>query len=182
MTTERLALERLAPGHADALFHGLSDKRLYAFIDDEPPLSLEALRGRYARLATQRSPDGLEIWLNWAVRTLRAGEYIGYVQATISKDHWAMIAYVLFYNSWGYGYGREAVTAMLQELQKNHGVTKFRAFVNPQNIRSRSLLQALGFELCETNHPVPSDVRSKTRELEYVLRKSGPSPCQTAEE
>src|SRR5580658_3556434 len=179
MTTERLALEMLAPSHADALFHGLSDKRLYTFIDDEPPGSLEALRGRYERLATQRSPDGLETWLNWAVRTLRAEEYIGYVQATITKDHWAMIAYVLFHNSWGYGYGREAVTAMLLELQKNHGVTKFRAIVHPQNSRSRSLLQSLGFELCETNHLVSSDVQSKTGELEYVLRKSGPSPCQT---
>ncbi|HZM05031.1 MAG TPA: GNAT family N-acetyltransferase, partial [Candidatus Saccharimonadales bacterium] len=136
MLTERLELELLAPEHAEALFDGLSDKRLYTFIDDEPPISLEALRQRYERLAMRRSPDGLETWLNWAVCTLQPREYIGYVQATIKSDNWALIAFVLFYGFWGKGYGQEAVTAMLQELKKTHSISNFSAFVDPRNRRS----------------------------------------------
>jgi [ribosomal protein S5]-alanine N-acetyltransferase len=171
MLTERLELELLTPEHAEALFDGLSDKRLYTFIDDEPPISLEALRQRYERLATRRSPDGLEIWLNWAVSTLQPRKYIGYVQATIRMDSWAVIAFVLFYGSWGNGYGQEAVTAMLQELQKTHAVSNFRAFVNPRNRRSRALLQSLGFEISKTDRPLSRNSQSKTHEIGYVLHE-----------
>ena len=175
--TERLELELLTPDHAEALFHGLRDKRLYTFIDDEPPVSLEALRRRYEMLLKRRSPEGLETWLNWAVRKLRPSEYIGYVQATVTKDGWADIAYVLFYDSWGKGYGREAVTAMLEELKNTYFVSSFRALVNPRNRRSRALLQSLGFVPRGTGHRVRPTSRSKSHELEYILYQVGVSLC-----
>ena len=170
MLTKRLELELLTPEHAKALFCGLSDERLYTFIDAKPPVSLAALRQRYETLATRRSPDGLETWLNWAVRTLRSRKYIGYVQATVRKDGWADVAYVLFYDSWGKGYGKEAVTAMLQELKKTYSVSNFRALVNPHNRRSKGLLQSLAFELSAKSHPARL---TKTQDLEYVLPKVG---------
>ena len=170
MLTKRLELELLTPEHAEALFCGLSDKRLYTFIDDKPPVSLAALRQRYEALATRRSPDGLQTWLNWAVGTLRPRKYIGYVQATVTKDGWADIAYVLFHDSWGKGYGKEAVTAMLQELKKTYFVSNFRALVNPHNRRSKGLLQSLAFELSGNSHPAQP---TRTQELEYVLHKVG---------
>ena len=162
MLTQRLELELLMPDHAEALFHGLSDKRLYKFVDDEPPASIESLRRRYERLVTRKSPDGVEIWLNWAVRTLQPPVYIGYVQATIRKNGWAEIAFVLFHEFWGQGYGKESVTAMLQELNKTYFVSNFRAFVNPRNWPSRGLLQSLGFELSGREVPLQSRLRGRT--------------------
>jgi [ribosomal protein S5]-alanine N-acetyltransferase len=175
--TERLELEALTPAHAEVLFHGLKDRRLYRFIDVEPPASVEMLRRRYERLATQRSPDGSETWLNWAVRKFCNQEYIGFVQATVANDGWASIAFVLFHDSWGQGYGKEAVAAMLTELQKAHGISRFRAFVNTRNRRSKALLQSLGFEPCGAKDAVLPAVGRPSGELEYVLHNDVTS-CQ----
>lgn len=174
MITERLELETLMPSHAEALFPGLGDRRLYTFIDDEAPVSIAALRARYERLAAQRSPDGLEVWLNWAVRKLCNQEYIGFVQATLTKDGCATIAFVLFYNSWGKGYGKEAVAAMLTELRTIRSVSKFRAFINPRNRRSETLLRSLGFKKLKAKKSMPSSAGCKPSEAEYVLSRISP--------
>lgn len=73
----RLRLEPLSPDHAEVLFEGLRDRRLYSFIAEEPPASADALRARYTKLATRRSPDGADRWLNWAIRHRRRDAYLG---------------------------------------------------------------------------------------------------------
>jgi len=144
--TLRLTLEPIEPTHADALFDDLRDHRLYEFIDDEPPESVAGLRSRFAKLATRKSPDGVETWLNWAVRRVNDARYVGYVQATIGLNQPAQIAYVFFRKAWGNGYAREAVAGMLEHLRKSFGITVFRAHVDTRNLRSISLLEALSFE------------------------------------
>src|SRR5687768_15804343 len=62
--TARLRMEPLEPRHAEPLFHGLRDDRLYELTDDDAPVSVEALRARYEILARRRSPDGRQAWLN----------------------------------------------------------------------------------------------------------------------
>ena len=145
VVTPRLRLEPLLPGHADAMFEGLRDPRLYAYTPDEPPVSRDALRARYARLATRRSPDGSEDWLNWAIADRRSGAYLGYAQATIRGDGSAAIAYVLFTDAWGNGYAREAMRAVLRELAERRGCRRADASVEPANARSIAVLEALGF-------------------------------------
>lgn len=144
--TERLRLEDLTPEHAEKLFDGLQDPSLYAFIDDEPPPSLDWLRARYERLATRRSPDGRERWLNWAIRIHRTGDYAGYVQATVRQDGTALLGYVLFGTAQGRGYGTEAVEATLRHLAAHERVAEARASVDPENAKSIALLERLGFE------------------------------------
>src|SRR5207249_414216 len=114
--TPRLVLEPLEVSHADELYDGLRDERLYEFIDSDPPESRERLRTRYAKLASRRSPDGTEAWLNWAIRECRTDRYVGFVQATVNASRSALIAYVLFHSAWGNGYGREAVAALIRQL------------------------------------------------------------------
>ena len=63
----RLRLDPLLPMHADAMFQGLRDERLYEFITERAPASLSALRDRYRMLASRKSPDLSEEWLNWAL-------------------------------------------------------------------------------------------------------------------
>ena len=140
-----LTLEPQTAAHADEMFLVLSDPAIYQF-ENEPPASLPWLRERFSRLESRRSADGEQAWLNWAIR-LSGGELIGYVQATVSKDRRAMIAYVLGSRYWGQGYALRAVRAMMGELAEQYDVRQFLAIFKRANVRSRRLLERLGF--CE---------------------------------
>ena len=145
LQTQRLTCEELKPIHASRLYEGFQDDRLFEFIDDSPPIDLESLHSRYERLAKGKSPDGCGIWLNWAIRLRETEQYFGTVQATVLGDQSALIAYVLFRDAWGQGYAREAVTEVVRHLQVTYSVLKYRATVDPRNIRSIRLLESLGF-------------------------------------
>lgn len=142
----RLRIEPLVEFHARLLFEPLRDEELYEFIADRPPESAERLAERYRRLETRTSPDGREAWLNWALWSLPGERYVGWLQTTIHPDRTAHIAYILFRDAWGRGFGREAVTALIQHLQDDWGTTRVLATVDTRNLRSIALLEALGFE------------------------------------
>ena len=143
LTTERLVLEPLVAGHAEALYEVLSELELYRYLDYGPPPSLEHLRSVYAELEARVSPDGAQLWLNWVVRP-QGRTPVGFVQATVSgADAW--IAYVLGCESWGRGYASEAVRAMIGHLGSACGVARFLATTDEGNARSVRLLQRLGF-------------------------------------
>jgi ribosomal-protein-alanine N-acetyltransferase len=140
-----LALEPICDHHAEALFAGLSAPEAYQFIPQDPP-SMESLAARYQLLAHGASPDGREIWLNWALRR-HASEYIGFVQATVQRDtRAALIAYQLFPGFWRQGYGREAVAAMLKYLIELLDIRAVSAFIDTRNLASRRLVENLGFK------------------------------------
>lgn len=141
-----LRLEPIAPTHAGELFGGLSDPELYRFVAESPPASVAALRSRYEKLATRRSPDGSETWLNWAIWSREERAYLGYVQATVGRRGVAEVAYVLFRAYWRRGYARAAVAQMIALVEKEHHVTTFWANVDSRNVASRALLTALGFD------------------------------------
>lgn len=143
--TPRLRLEPLEPSHAPGMFPGLQNTELYRFIAEAPPESVEALRERYRRLSTRTSPDGREAWLNWALRLEPGGDFAGWVQATVHPDGSAHVAYVLFVEAWGKGYGREATSALIEHLRVAWNVHTVVATVDPRNRRSIALLEALGF-------------------------------------
>jgi len=165
LRTLRLRLEPLEERHALVLFEGLQHPELSQFVSEKPPESVAALRERYRRLERRRSPDGLEVWLNWAVRLNATGRYVGYVQATVHRDDSAHIAVVLFRDDWGHGFAREAVGAMIDHLQRQRATNVFRATVDAGNLRSIALLEALSFE----RDGGPDDP-SRLTELRYTLR------------
>src|SRR5215211_8889952 len=132
LETERLLLEPLLPEHAPLLFEGLADERLYRFIPTDAPESAEALEGRYRKLSTRRSPDGSEIWLNFAMR-LREGTtpedgavphatYVGTLEATVYPDRSAYIAYTVVVPFWRRGYAREGCARLLRHLLEDYRV------------------------------------------------------------
>src|SRR6516225_5884175 len=98
--TERLLLEPLEQRHAQALFRGLKDTRIYQFIDDTQPHSIEELEKRYRTLEHRKSPDGSETWLNWAIYSLADAKYVGYAQATLYESETANLGYVVFFEDW----------------------------------------------------------------------------------
>ena len=170
LETARLRLTPLCAEHAAAMFEGLSNERLYRYFSERPPQSVAVLRERYARLELRRSPSGDALWLNWIVIPKADGAPAGYVQSTLSGAT-ASVAYVLFEASWGRGYAREAVEAMLLELQDTYAIRTATATVDPRNVRSVRLLEQLGFALVETRsgvewvHGILADESSYARTL-----------------
>jgi RimJ/RimL family protein N-acetyltransferase len=127
----------------------LCDPAIYTY-ENAPPPSLEGLRERYARLESRISPDGEEIWLNWVIR-LPSSALIGYVQATLRPHGLAAIAYELHSDFWGQGLAHEAVQAMLGEVAQRYGVRHLLALLKRRNLRSRRLLDRLGFGLASAD-------------------------------
>ncbi len=143
--TARLCLEPLVRQHAAAFYPLLQDERIYQFIPQTPPGSLEELERRYELLERRASPDGEEKWLNWALRLRSNQHYIGQLQATVLGDGTGLISYQLLSVYWGQGYAHEACTWLLRELATMN-VDVVRAEVDTRNLASIRLLDRLGFK------------------------------------
>jgi len=166
--TPRLTLEPQCAAHADAMFIVLSDPAIYAY-ENAPPASLEWLRRRFAALEARRSPNGREQWLNWVLR-LRSGELIGYVQATLDTEGRAFIAYELASAHWGRSLAREAVEAMIDELASHYRVQTLAAVFKRANVRSRRLLERLGFGPAAPAEAADEDLMQRTLALPATSR------------
>jgi ribosomal-protein-alanine N-acetyltransferase len=143
LESERLTLEPLIEAHAAILFPQLRDPQLYEFLDSEPPHTVEILESQYRRWEPRRSLDGSQEWLNWAAR-LRAGEYVGWVQATIYEAGRADLAYLVFRAHQRRGYAAEACRAVMEYVHVAHGVRVVRATIDPANEASIALAKKLG--------------------------------------
>src|ERR1700722_7143847 len=136
----RVRLEPLMESHAYSLFPLLEDEALWEFIDEAPPESLLALRARYRGLESRRSPDGTQLWVNWAI-ALHDGTVMGFVQATVPADRASIaIAYVLGRPYWSQGFAYEAVSAMMASIEESLGFVEFMATVDCRNVASARLL------------------------------------------
>src|SRR6266446_437014 len=141
--TASLTLEPQSATHAQEMFAVLGDPAIYEF-ENKPPPSLEWLRTRFTKLESRLSADGQEQWLNWVIR-VPTSELIGYVQATVRPDGHAAIAYELSSAYWGRGLARQAVQAMISELAGHYRVRSLSSVLKRENLRSKGLLERLGF-------------------------------------
>jgi RimJ/RimL family protein N-acetyltransferase len=154
--TDDLTLEPLLALHAQEMFVVLSDPAIYEY-ENEPPASVEVLREIYAERESRQSPNGREQWLNWVIR-LADSRLIGYVQATVTSDGRAAIAYELASAYWGRGLAQQAVRAMIGELEGHHRVRSLSAVLKRGNLRSFRLLDRLGFLLASPEEHVQCEV------------------------
>jgi len=145
ISTARLELAPLAREDAEELFSVLSDLSLYDYTHDAPPVSLSALRERYAYLESRRSPDGTEAWLNWVLREIATGMAVGYVQATVNS-HYADIAWVVGTPWQRRGFATEAARALVVWLRCT-GVREVRARINPMHTASQRVAANAGLAL-----------------------------------
>jgi RimJ/RimL family protein N-acetyltransferase len=171
----RVKLTKLRCEDAAEMFALLSDGRLYEFIPDQPPRSVDALRARYRVLEKETSPDGRELWLNWVIRASDGNAALGFVQATIVRGgDSAQIAYVLGSRHWGRGYAREAVGQMLAVLERGYGIAVFEAEVDWRNDRSIRLMERLGFARAgEKATELPEGRASRDVVLRLSVRGTG---------
>lgn len=145
LAEDGLVLEPLEARHAEAMYRILCDAELYRYLDEPPPVSLDALRKRYEYLERRKSPDGSQDWLNWIVIPAGGGP-VGFVQATVEATT-ASIAYTLARDEWGRGHATRACRLMIGNLVASYGVQRLTAIAEVENTRSIRLLERLGFAL-----------------------------------
>lgn len=170
LLTPRLALEPLSTAHAQKLFSSLGDERLYAYIPQDPPTSVAALTERYTRLSRRLSPDGREIWLNWALRSRTDSFYVGVVEVTARADDSALLAYMIFTPFQGQGYAREACVRVLDHLANDYGTRLVIADIDTRNRPSIALAEALGFARTAITQDADYFKRASSDEYRYELR------------
>lgn len=154
--TARLTIEPLLPAHAEELFPLLTPPALHRFTPRRPPASREALRERYRRLSSRRSPEGTERWLNWVMRERASGRAVGLLEATVEGER-ALIAYTVVVDAQRRGFGREGVTWLLAWLASALRVTRCVATIDVQNEASIALARAAGLTLIETRPAAEPD-------------------------
>lgn len=169
-----LTLEPQTAAHAGEMFDVLQDVEVHTYLEDTPPVSVDALRERLARLETRRSADASEQWLNWALRR-DDGALIGYVQATVRANGLAWIAYVLGRAHWGHGHATRAVRTMIDELVSQYGVTQLLATADRDNRASIALLGRLGFTPAPEAWRRDHDVLDRDVLLAWASAPAGPA-------
>jgi len=173
LSSPPLILEPLVERHAAILFSLLQDPALYEFVPEDAPKSLEQLQSRFRMLEGRRSPDGDELWLNWAV--LVDGEAAGLVQATCRLDRKLFVAYEVFDGFRRRGVAVGAVRLMLSHLSKFHLADLALAYVDTRNAASIAVLARLGFSRVRRIEGADYFKNAVSDEFEYVRTMSGPS-------
>jgi ribosomal-protein-alanine N-acetyltransferase len=172
LRSNNLILEPIERTHATALFDALQAPRLYSFIPQDPPKSLEALQARYERLSKRQSPDGTEVWLNYAIFSPAKGVYLGTVQATCTAAGQAYLAYEVFPPHWRRGVAREACGALISHLFSTCGVEVVSSLVDTRNVASWRLLEALGFRRMGTIENADHFKGARSDEFRYEITRS----------
>ncbi len=162
LTAAGLVLEPLTVAHAPEMFEVLCDPLTYRYLDHPPSPSVDHLRAVYKQLETRKSPDGRQLWLNWVVR-VPGQPPMGYVQATVVSPGRAWVAYLLASKHWGHGHAYTAMLAMLDDLGKSCGVTRYMATVEVGNQRSIRLLERLGFHGASAQEAVGHELTATER-------------------
>lgn len=170
LETDRLRLEPLRESHAAELFDLLSDHRLYEFIPQDPPTTLDALASRYRFLESRHSPDGDEAWLNWAVRSTEDGICVGTVQVTIAPDRRAQLAYEIGVPFWRRGFATEACARVISALFED-GIPEVWAELDTRNVASIRLLERLGFTRGALRRNADRFKGADSDEWTYTLRR-----------
>ena len=144
MRTDRLRIEPLASDHAQQVFELLQDGRVYEYIPEMPPPTVEALEARYSQLVAGPRPDVDQRWLNWIMFLKQSESPVGSLQATISKSQ-AEIAYIVYPKYWRKGFAKEGVMRLLDYLSAVAGVTEAVANIDHRNAASIALVRSVGF-------------------------------------
>jgi ribosomal-protein-alanine N-acetyltransferase len=146
LETERLSLRRVDQQDAGELFALYSIPEVVQFINLEPLQRVDQAKALITAFETLfESGKGLR----WGVFTLDSGHLIG----TCGFKEWdprrfrAEISYDLAPASWGSGYMREALVAVLDYGFHHMQLRRVEGMVDPRDTRSHNLLSGLGFRM-----------------------------------
>jgi len=143
LQTQRLTLEPIDESHASALYDLFDDPELHLFVPFEP-ISIEQQTARCIRWAKRKSPDGKELWLNWAGRDRLTNSVVAHFQAGVAENGVASIGYLVARKFQGQGLAYEGLQAVFQYLQDDLEVREVKAWSDTRNIASHRLAKKLG--------------------------------------
>lgn len=141
ISTDRLDLLPLRVDHADEMAVALSDPDLHIFIGGAPA-SPDELRSRYERMLAGPEEAGRS-WCNWVIRLREDDCLVGTVQATITPEREAEIAWVVGVPWQGRGIATEAADALVAWLSRQR-VGSVIAHVHPRHAASGAVARSVG--------------------------------------
>ncbi|WP_240056505.1 GNAT family N-acetyltransferase [Bacillus mesophilum] len=130
-----------------------------------------------------RKPEELyDWWLNqvytFSIEFVRLGvehegRFIGYGDLADIKNHTAEFGIAIGDRTlWGQGLGTKAAAELMEYGTKNFGITTYNAETHENNLRSRKMLERLGFQ--EINRNGKEEYLGEYVELiQYRLRSNG---------
>lgn len=146
--TDRLVLEPIVESHAEKMLPMFLDESLYNFIPQNPP-TLDQLQKRYRAWSKRTSPDGSEIWLNWAARTFADCNYVGHFQAGYNEKDGFSVAYTIAKAFQKKAYATEGLGSVINFLRTRMQAPSIKAWVDTRNEPSIRLVKRLGFQQTE---------------------------------
>lgn len=142
--TTRLILEPIKVDHAKEMVSVLSSPKLYTYVPQDPP-NLDKLKKTYQFWSKRISPDGDEIWLNWAARLRESKRLVGQFQAGYKPEE-SSIAYTIGLEFQRTGFALEALTGIFAFLMDKMGTTIVKAWIDTRNLPSILLVKKLGMK------------------------------------
>ncbi len=149
LETSRMALEPIEVDHAPEMCELFSDKELHKFVPFEA-LSLEDQVSRCSRWAKRRSPEGDEVWLNWAGRERESQKVIAHFQVGIKFDGTASIGYLVARNFQRQGFASEAISILFAYLNSELKLREVKLWTDTRNIASHQLAKKMGMICVDT--------------------------------
>jgi ribosomal-protein-alanine N-acetyltransferase len=173
LTTRRLRLEPLAPGHADEIAVLYLDERLWTYFPTLRPADAQALRARFARWSAGPRGDvaGRERWGNWVGFLHETRTAVGAFQATLPADEPAALAYTVFEPLQRQGYALEAMQAIVAHLRATCAITRIAAEMDARNAASIAVARRLGMR--EVGRLAVDDDRTGARGTELRFEGEG---------
>lgn len=181
LTTPRLRLTPYRPADAETMNRWAADPVLCHFGDDcaAAPETIEQTRA-YIDKVIAEADDSIR---RWAVRRSADDQLIGYCMAAFIDRHNRRCRVGLTIgdrDSWGLGYGREALAALVRHCFEDLGLNRIGAEIFAFNERSIRLFERAGFKREGTvRQSVLKDGRYQDELLYGLLRgewNDGP-PC-----
>lgn len=142
--TEHLIIRPPMICDADRAYNLRTDEETNRYIGGVTSLDIDRYRERFEKFCSNYDPSKPYIY---SIILKESGEYIGYcgIQYCSVMDE-QEIAYGVHSQNWGKGYVSEAARAVLKYVSSEFRDYKLFAAVNPQNIASEKILNAIGFE------------------------------------
>ncbi|TAJ52437.1 MAG: N-acetyltransferase [Nevskiaceae bacterium] len=171
-----VAIEPFGLTEIDFVLRSRSDPEILRYLDREPLRNREEALTFAQRVVEDNLAGKAAMWL---IREQASGLPAGSAGLwRFDRDnHLAELGYTLVPEFWGRGYLSRALVPMLDHAFQGLGLHRIEANINPENQRSRGVLERLGFRL---EARFRENYRFRDRYLDshiYALLASDPRPA-----
>lgn len=150
--TERIVLREFEFSDEKDLFEMDSDPEVHLYIENDPVKSIDQIRHVIEMVQKQYKENGIA---RWAVVDKETKECLGWSGLKYFKEplnnhtDFYELGYRFKKKHWGKGYATESSTAVLNYGFKNLNVDSIYAITHPNNLKSKKVLNKLGFNHIE---------------------------------